>query len=671
LNNAIVNIVYTRRYLLVLVYILILLTAVLNVLDLKVEGDLIDLLNQDDPVVKQYKYYTDNFKGSDSFVVVADNNNKEERALDILVGRLKQLRSVDNVVLYSPPVNTEVNGPKTKSAVILLTPDFKPTDMAQSRIMTKAIRNAAEEQGITVGITGSYQVVLETADSITKDMMRSAVITFLAIAFILLIMIKIPFSVVLASMLTIFLGLFVTLWFAEILFDRLTFMTAALPAVLLGLGVDYCLHIIYSFNEKASSIINSSACSDALFQKTSLISYVYKKTVKPMAIGAITTAGAFIALTAADSDGLFELGMVGAAGIMIMFLSAYIFLPVFLSFFKLKQFAPIKGLDSLWSAIFNTFKKRAVILYCVILLILLTSIPFALSVRFTADQNSLLDQDLSSFSLQSKLLSNYKFFPVPAAVISPNDKTEKDKLDFLVNNTFDDISFIQSYSLAAYTGRDPEDFVGLDGSLVTYIYGSTNPFKPDGFNKIRSLADRINQSFSDSGNFVTGSAFLNSSLNETIKSDLLRCSLTAFFLIAIITTLFFRDLKLTVVALVPVFVSLIFTSGLMGILNINFSLMTMVVLPLVIGAGIDDGVHMLWRSKEENGNINRALSGISSPITATSITSCAAFGSLLFAVNPGFRELGLAAMFGMIFCLILSLAVVPPLLSKINLIQKG
>ena len=106
--------------------------------------------------------------------------------------------------------------------------------------------------------------------------------------------------------------------------------------------------------------------------------------------------------------------------------------------------------------------------------------------------------------------------------------------------------------------------------------------------------------------------------------------------------------------------------GLMGISGIDFNLMTLVVMPLIIGAGIDDGVHVLCRWKNVGGDVNKTFSGIATPITATTATSSLAFGSLMLSANPGFRDLGFIVMSGLVLCLVISMTVLPLFLYKLK-----
>ncbi len=299
-----------------------------------------------------------------------------------------------------------------------------------------------------------------------------------------------------------------------------------------------------------------------------------------------------------------------------------------------------------------------------LLCLLVTSTFFSLKTGFNSNQDNLLDQKIESQVIQNQLLEHYSFFPVPLVIISPDEKTEQDKLKFLRKNATGTIAYLESYFLAGFLKKDKREFLGKDNCLLTLAYPRENPFDDKGFKKIDALAKTLSFAFTAKGNIVTGSPFLNFGLNETVKSDLLKCTFAAVIAVSLVIFVSFRNLTLTCAGLLTVFLGIIFTVGLMGISGIDFNLMTLVVMPLIIGAGIDDGIHVLCRWKNVGGNVKKTFSGIASPITATTATSSMAFGSLMLSENPGFRDLGFIVMCGLVICLMISMTVLPLFLFK-------
>ncbi len=634
--------------------------------DLKVDGDFSVLLDPENEIVMEYAYAVENFKSTDSFLLLLKNYLGQKKKIDSLIKEIESDSSVEEVNKLDLSYLKKKSGAKDSLGLLMIKPSFKPTELNRSRMLSRKISSAVDAAGLKAGITGSYQVLLESSESVSRDMMRAALFTFVGISVILFVFMRMPVSVVTATSFALFIGLLLTLAVAKLIFGRLTFMTATLPAILLGLGVDFSLHIIYSFNEKAKELLAKGKNRDASRDRKELINYVCKTMMSPLFIGAVTTGSAFLALCVADSQGLFELGVIGAVGMGATFVSAVFFLLPLLSYLPVNQIAQTRRIEGFWNKLFELTEKRSFLFIGMLLCLLLTSAFFALKTGFNADQGRLLDQKIESHVIQNQLLNKYSLFPVPIAIISPDEKTERDKLKFLRENTADTIVYLESYSLAGFLKKDESVFRGKDNRLLTIVYPKENPFDYKGFKKLERLAKTLAFAFPSKGNIVTGSPFLNYGLNETVKSDLLKCTITAVLAVSLVIFVSFRNLTRTCAGLAPVFFGTVFTVGLMGMSGIDFNLMTLVVMPLIIGAGIDDGVHVLCRWKNVGGNVKKLFSGIATPITATTATSSLAFGSLMLSANPGFRDLGFIVMIGLVICLVISMTVLPLFLYKLK-----
>ncbi len=658
--------VYRFRVVLIAAFILSALVCTYLLSDLKVDGDFSALLDPENEIVMEYAYAVENFKSTDSFLVLLENSFGQQKKIDALIEEVESIGSVEEVNKFDLSYLKKQSEENNSFEILMIKPSFKPTELNRSRILSRRISKAIDAAELKAGITGSYQVLLDSSESISKDMMRAALITFAGIAVILFVFMRMPVSVVAAASFTLFVGLLLTLAAANLMFGRLNFMTATLPVILLGLGVDFSLHIIYSFNEKAKDLLAQGKNRDVSKDKKELINYVCKTMMSPLFIGAVTTGSAFLALCVADSQGLFEMGVIGAVGMGVTFILAVFFLLPVLSYLPVKKIAQTRRIEGFWNKLFELTEKRSFLIISMLLCLLLFSTFFALKTGFNADQESLLDQKIKSHVIQNQLLDNYSLFPVPLVIISPDEKTERDKIKFLKENATDTIAYLESYSLAGFLKKDEREFRGKDDSLLTLVYPRENPFDYKGFKKIETLAKTLASVFTAKGNIVTGSPFLNFGLNETVKLDLFKCTFAALIAVSLVIFVSFRNLIRTCAGLLTVFLGIVFTVGLMGMAGIDFNLMTLVVMPLIIGAGIDDGVHVLCRWKIVGGDVKKTFSGIATPITATTATSSLAFGSLMLSSNPGFRDLGFIVMSGLVFCLLISMTVLPLFLYKLK-----
>ena len=90
-------------------------------------------------------------------------------------------------------------------------------------------------------------------------------------------------------------------------------------------------------------------------------------------------------------------------------------------------------------------------------------------------------------------------------------------------------------------------------------------------------------------------------------------------------------------------------------------------LPLIVGIGIDDGVHLLHRWRiEGKGQIPRIYASTGRAILLTSLTTMLAFGSLMFSLYRGFASLGIAMFIGVGACFLTSVMVLSGVLGLIE-----
>ena len=102
--------------------------------------------------------------------------------------------------------------------------------------------------------------------------------------------------------------------------------------------------------------------------------------------------------------------------------------------------------------------------------------------------------------------------------------------------------------------------------------------------------------------------------------------------------------------------------GLMGWTGIAFNPANVMMLPLVIGIGITNGIHILNRyAEEQNPGILAKSTG--KAVLVSGLTTIAGFGSLIIAKHEGIKSLGLIMALGTATCMIAGLTVLPAILT--------
>lgn len=137
-------------------------------------------------------------------------------------------------------------------------------------------------------------------------------------------------------------------------------------------------------------------------------------------------------------------------------------------------------------------------------------------------------------------------------------------------------------------------------------------------------------------------------------------------MVAFIAMVFdFRNLRDTLLALIPPFGGGLMLLGLMALLQIDFNPINIIVVPLVLGIGVDDGIHMVhdYRRQLMAGSQDYKPSGDTiNGVLFTSLTSIVGFGSLMISAHKGLQSVGIVLALGIACCMAVALLLVPSLL---------
>ncbi|MCA8985690.1 MAG: MMPL family transporter [Planctomycetaceae bacterium] len=126
-----------------------------------------------------------------------------------------------------------------------------------------------------------------------------------------------------------------------------------------------------------------------------------------------------------------------------------------------------------------------------------------------------------------------------------------------------------------------------------------------------------------------------------------------------------RQCVIGLLALLPPIVGAMLLLGLMSVFQLQFTPANLIALPLVMGIGIDDGVHVIHdfrrtrRRYHMSANTWRAL-------VLTTLTSVIGFGSLSIASHRGLAGLGIVVVVGITSCLFASVVILPAVLSLLS-----
>jgi len=124
----------------------------------------------------------------------------------------------------------------------------------------------------------------------------------------------------------------------------------------------------------------------------------------------------------------------------------------------------------------------------------------------------------------------------------------------------------------------------------------------------------------------------------------------------------FRNLRDTLLATVPLIFGGAWLLEAMPLLGWEFNLANLFAVPIIIGMGVDNGVNMLYRWREERDKSSLILTkAVGKSVTICSLTTIAAFAALIPASHRGISSLGWVLSVGVALILVATLIVLPAL----------
>ena len=171
----------------------------------------------------------------------------------------------------------------------------------------------------------------------------------------------------------------------------------------------------------------------------------------------------------------------------------------------------------------------------------------------------------------------------------------------------------------------------------------------------------------DSGNIAgatvgtAGPPTIGWALADVLANDLNRLAGLAALTTAALLLILLHNVRTAVIAAISLSLGIIGSLALMAIVQQPFNLMNIAVVPLIIGIGIDNGIHLLHalHTAQTREELQEQLTTIGHPILITALTSMVGFGSLGLNAFQGIQSIGLTACLGILACLWMAMLSIP------------
>ena len=670
-------------------------------------------------------------------------------------------------------------------ALLFIQPTFTINDfMLYAEIiplMEKMIKERTETLGVSAGLTGMLVVGKDEMVTSEQGLALSMLIAVMLILLLMILSFRM-YSVPFISGIPLFVGIMWTMGLAGFTIKRLNIMTAMYMVVLLGLGIDYAIHLLTSFMQER----------DDGNDFTTSVGNSLKKSGAGIFTGALTTAVAFFMLVIARSNVVRELGVVAGFGILSELVAMIIMVPALLGFRNhrlvkkgksesklLEKFTPGFGIIS---SLGTKIKGRPALF---IFLMLAAGILLATQAGKVDVEGNMMKMEakgLESIELQDRMVEEFGMAPdvmsitmtdldkmrplgkrikklasvkaveslipyypsvkeqfVRAGLVekfkgeiapqSPEDSVDTglliEEIYRLEDNLLEmsDLAFMAGmdrmfHKLNILTGRNEEGQKVAETVIDRLIAAiEENPesaeglayfqraFVPSFKEKLINMANTeeiipdmippfILDSFRsrDGKDYLmnviptqnpwdeeyrkvftgqletitdkaTGMVLAANQMLEIVNQDGIKAAIAALIAIFILLIIDFRNIKLSLVTLLPLLLAFLSLFGIMAITGIKFDFVNIIAVPLLIGIGIDDVVHFNHRYLlEGKGNMDRVVAKIGRAVLLTTITTIIGFGSFIPSIMRAMRSTGIVLSIAMALAFLYSILLHPAVL---------
>lgn len=589
--------------------------------------------------------------------------------------------------------------------LLFLDPVYAGAETEHNKILVQQLNDLADSLNAiykgksSVSYYGASFIAVANADQIQRDIMKTVLISMSALMLILILYYR-SWRIPLILFLPTLLGTGLALTFLYYYKSHISAISLSIGAVLLGITIDYALHILTHARHKLST------------------GELFREMTRPLMMSAATTAVTFLCLLFLHSEALKDLGIFAFISILFSGIFSLILIPQFYSAKEAAALDKTNFIDRMAAYPFD--RQKWLQLFSVLLVVVSL---FTFHVKFNGDLSTLnyvppdqlkaeqkldhimgsdlrslyivqyghdVDQliasneQLNDSLLLQKASGSIVSFNSMSSVLMSREIQEqrwkrwqeywaaRDKEHFIHTITalgaicgFNPSAFEQ---IAALLGKKPEvlgleDYRKIPGLLLDEFVNEEN-----GLYTISSIV-KVNAEERDeyvrsleqgkkSNQLVIDRKQMNETFLGELVGDFAQLVNYSVVVILLILWFFFRRLEMVLVAFIPIALTGLVTAGMMGLLGIEFNIFSAIVCSLVFSHGVDFTIFMTSALQQKMTRGKMEVSYRSSIILAA-LTTLLAIGALIFAQHPALRSIASVSLIGVLAALLMTFVLYP------------
>ncbi|MEO2057111.1 MAG: efflux RND transporter permease subunit [Flavobacteriaceae bacterium] len=184
----------------------------------------------------------------------------------------------------------------------------------------------------------------------------------------------------------------------------------------------------------------------------------------------------------------------------------------------------------------------------------------------------------------------------------------------------------------------------------------------------RVLLPRVN-AFEKAHNIdirISGMPYVRTKYSETIKAELGKFVILAIFVTSLIFYFFFRSLTATVISICTVCIGVMWTLGIIGILEYELTVLTAVIPPLIIVIGMPNCIYLIKKYQHEVNthgdkslSLQKVITKIGNATLMTNVTTASGFATFIITNSQLLKEFGTVASLSILSIFIICILVIP------------
>ena len=165
---------------------------------------------------------------------------------------------------------------------------------------------------------------------------------------------------------------------------------------------------------------------------------------------------------------------------------------------------------------------------------------------------------------------------------------------------------------------------------------------------------------------ISGMPYVRTKYSETIKAELGKFLILALIVTSLIFFLFFRSFRATLISIIAVSIGVMWTLGIVGILEYELTVLTAIIPPLIIVIGMPNCIflinkyqHELNKHGDKSLSLQKVITKIGNVTLMTNVTTASGFATFITTDSKLLNEFGLVASLSILSIFILCLLIIP------------